>query len=192
MRIIVPASFFGRANSLFGVIAVLSVLGSGCSLRFKPLTKAKEGSPSSSPAIDPRVVYRFFDDDFVSGGFQYTYPEASKLLVPEQSGHESEVSLQFDLVAGDYSGGAVCLYNLVYDLRNYYSTGALQFWIKGNRGGEIATVGLVDDESRDGIKTAVRVPLNDFGGITKEWKLVSIPLSRFGRKGVAWDASKRV
>jgi len=192
MKFTVPALFFRRADSLLGVLAVLSVLGTGCSLRFKPLLKEKEESPSSASARDPRVVFRFFDEDFVSGGYQYTYPEASKLHIPEESGHASDVSLQFDLDAGDYSGGAVCLYNLAYDLRTYYSTGALQFWIKGARGGEIATVGLVDDETRDGKKTAVRVPLSEFGGITQEWKLVTIPLSKFGRKGVFWDAKKRV
>ena len=74
----------------------------------------------------------------------------------------------------------------------YYSAGALQFWIKGNQGGEIAWVGLVDDEARDGKKTVVRLPLNDFGGITNEWRLVSVPLAKFGRKGVFWDAKKRV
>jgi hypothetical protein len=184
--------FTGSNNALRGAVAALALLGAGCSLHFKPLRDPHAAPASASAAMDPRVVFRFFDEDFVSGGFQYTYPDASKLHIPEQSGHASEVSLQFDLDAGDYSGGAVCLYNLMYDLHPYYSAGALQFWIKGSRGGEVATVGLVDDEARDGKKTAVRVPLNEFGGITQDWKLVSIPLSRFGRKGVFWDAKKRV
>lgn len=90
------------------------------------------------------------------------------MFIPEESGHESDVSLQFDLEAGDFSGGTVCLNNLMYDLTPYYSRGALEFWIKGARGGEIARVALVDDENRDGKKTVVRIPLNNNGGITNE------------------------
>lgn len=172
-----------------GLAAVLT----GCALQFKPIPKSL-GSTSSDTknTVDPRTVFRFFDDDFVSGGYQYTYPDASKIFIPEESGHTSEVALQFDLDASDYSGGSVCLYNLLYDLTPYYSRGALQFWIKGAKGGEIASVALVDDENRDSKKTVVRLPLNDFGGVTTEWKQVSIPLSKFGRKGVFWDAKKRI
>jgi hypothetical protein len=47
-------------------------------LKFKPLKKAEEKKSESS--IDPRVMYRFFDEDFVSGGYAYWYPENSKVL----------------------------------------------------------------------------------------------------------------
>ncbi len=173
--------------------AALALLASGCALQFKPIPPKTSGTGAASQTtVDPRTVFRFFDDDFVSGGYQYTYPDASKIFIPEESGHASEVALQFNLDATDYSGGSVCLYNLMYDMRPYYSRGALQFWVKGSRGGEIAWVALVDDENRDGKKTVVRLPLNDYGGITNEWRLVSIPLAKFGRKGVVWDAKKRV
>lgn len=172
--------------------ALFLALASGCSLQFKPLPPKIKVQEEGVKSSDPRTVFRFFDDDFVSGGYQYTYPDASKIFIPEESGHESEVSLQFDLEASDYSGGSVCLYNLMYDLTSYYSRGALQFWVKGARGGEIGWVALVDDENRDGKKTVTRIPLNDFGGITNEWRLVSVPLSKFGKRGVFWDAKKRV
>ena len=137
-------------------------------------------------------MYRFFDEDFVSGGYAYWYPENSKVFIPEESGKNGEVAIEFDLDEKDYSGGSVCLYNLLYDLRPLYATGAIQFWIKGTMGGEIAWAALVDDENADGKKTVVRLPLHNFGGISKEWKLISIPLSAFGKRGVFWDAKKRV
>lgn len=184
-----------KVSTLLPGLAALLTLGAvaaGCSFKLVPLPEPAADSANAIPSRDPRLVFRFFDEDFVAGGYQYTYPDAAKVMIPEESGHESEVSLQFDLEAGDFSGGSVCLYNLLYDVNAYYATGALQFWIKGARGGEIAWVGLVDDETRDGKKTVVRLPLNDFGGITNEWRLVSVPLSKFGRKGVFWDAKKRV
>ena len=159
-------------------------------LKFKPLKKAEEKKSESS--VDPRIMYRFFDEDFVSGGYAYWYPENSKVFIPEESGKNGEVAIEFDLDEKDYSGGSVCRYNLLYDLRPLYATGALQFWIKGNMGGEIAWAALVDDENADGKKTVVRLPLQNYGGISKEWKLISIPLSAFGKRGVFWDAKKRV
>ncbi len=181
-------------NSLLAIITLIGILlVSACSLKFQPLPKSTTaGSEASAGEKDPRLVYRFFDEDFVSGGYGYTYPDASKIYIPEESGHNSEVALQFDLDANDFSGGSVSLYNLVYDMTPIHSGGALQFWVKGMRGGEIAWAALVDDETRDGKKTVVRLPINDFGGIKKEWTLVSIPLSAFGKRGVYWDPKKRV
>lgn len=159
-------------------------------LQFKPLKK--EAQKASETSVDPRVVYRFFDEDFVSGGYAYWYPDNSKVFIPEESGKNGEVAIEFDLDEKDYSGGSVCLYNLLYDLRELYTKGALQFWVKGNNGGEIAWAALVDDENADGKKTVVRLPLQNYGGISNEWKLISIPLADFGKRGVFWDAKKRV
>lgn len=177
---------------VFTIAAIaLGLLFSACSMQLRPLPKAAV-STEAVKAKDPRVVFRFFDDDFTPGGYQYTYPDASKIYIPEESGHESDVALEFNLKADDYSGGSVCLYNLLYDATPYYSRGALQFWVKGSTGGEIAWAALVDDENRDSKKTVVRLPLNNYGGITKEWRLVSIPLADFGRRGVYWDPKKRI
>jgi hypothetical protein len=138
------------------------------------------------------VVYRFFDEDFVSGGYAYNYPEASKVFIPEESGKNGDVAVQFDLEAADYSGGSICLYNLLYDMTPYFGTAGLQFWIKGAKGGEIALAALVDEENSDGKKTVVRLPVNNYGGIKADWQQLTIPLSDFGRRGVYWDAKKKV
>jgi hypothetical protein len=159
-------------------------------LQIKPLKK--QTVAVSETKTDPKLVFRFFDEDFVSGGYAYWYPDNSKVFIPEESGKNGEVALQFDLDAKDYSGGSVCLYNLLYDLRPYYSRGALQFWVKGRTGGEIAWAALVDDENSDGKKTVVRLPVQNYGGISNEWKLITIPLADFGKRGVYWDAKKRV
>jgi hypothetical protein len=171
----------------------LCILVSNCGIQLRPLssTLGKETTVKAEPKND-KVVFRFFDEEFVAGGYPYNYPEASKVFIPEQSGHESEVAVEFDLEPGEYSGGAVCLWNLLYDARPFLATGALEFWIKGSKGGEIAQVSLADDEKSDGFKTVVRVPLNNYGGITNEWKHISIPLADFGKRGVYWDEKKRV
>lgn len=172
---------------------LLGGLIAGCGLQLKPLSSSMEAAQSSGKtATDPNLVYRFFDEDFVSGGYEYAYPDESRVFIPEESGKNGEVALQFDLLADDYSGGSVCLYNLLYDLQPYLKTGALAFWIKGAQGGEVAWVALVDDENSDGKKTVTRLPLSSYGGITNEWTRIKIPLVDFGARGVFWDAKKRV
>jgi hypothetical protein len=110
-----------------------------CGLQLKPLpSTAQTAAASAKASLPANLVFRFFDEDFVSGGYAYWYPDQSKVFIPEESGKNGEVALEFDLVANDYSGGSVCLYNLLYDLTPYYSRGALQFWIKGAVGGEVA------------------------------------------------------
>lgn len=181
-------------STLITAVCIFSAASSVFSgwLQIKPLKKPGNQVEKTASNVDPRVVYRFFDEDFVSGGYAYWYPDNSNVFIPEESGKNGEVAIQFDLVANDYSGGSVCLYNLLYDMRDYYAKGAMQFWIKGKEGGEIAWIALVDDENSDGKKTVVRLPLQQYGGISNEWKLISIPLSDFGQRGVFWDAKKRV
>ncbi|MDR0306495.1 MAG: hypothetical protein LBI42_06630 [Chitinispirillales bacterium] len=149
---------------------------------------------SSAAGGESKVVYKFFDEDFVSGGYSYVYPDASKVEINENEANvkNGEASLQFDLVADDFSGGSVCLYNLLYDLTPYYETGALQIWVKGANGGEKAWIALVDDENTDGKKSVVRLDMSKYGGITDKWTLISVPLADFGKRGVFWDAKARV
>jgi len=182
-------------HSRFSLVVALCVLFATVTafakIEIKPLKK-KSVTTETGEKVDPRVVYRFFDEDFVAGGYAYWYPDNSNVYIPEESGKNGEVAVMFDLVANDYSGGSVCLYNLLYDLRGLYSTGALQFWVKGKNGGEIAWVALVDEENTDGKKTVVRLPLQNYGGITNEWRQITVPLRDFGKRGVFWDAKKRV
>ncbi|MDR3012000.1 MAG: hypothetical protein LBU70_02170 [Chitinispirillales bacterium] len=167
----------------------------GCGVQLQSTGAGADGTTQRRAATGPsQVVFRFWEDDFTPGGFSYVYPEASRVEVHEREENvkTGEASLQFDLVADDFSGGAVCLWNNRYDLTPYLETGgALQFWIKGARGGEVAYAALADDEASNGKKTVVRVPINQYGGITNEWTLISIPLIDFGNRGLFWDPRTR-
>ena len=144
-------------------------------------------------SMAPNEVYSFFKDNFTAGGYSYKYPEnTSKVLVPEESGKIGEVSVEFKLDADDYSGGAVVLDGVNYDLTPYYANGALEFWIKGSRGGEICNVELADDELVNGVKTEIAVPINNYGGIKPYWTKISIPLADFGTRGEYWDEKKDI
>jgi len=164
----------------------------GWELKLQSATREPSQRLAPSAALPPEVVYCFFSEAFVAGGFQYAYPQRSKVLIDECVAKNGEVSLRFDLDPGDFSGGSVCLYNMVFDLKPYYNKGALRFWIKGAAGNEIAWIGLVDDEKSDMRKTVVRLPVFLYGGVGKEWTRICIPLRHFGMRGVYWDAKTRL
>ncbi|MBN1577722.1 MAG: hypothetical protein JW913_14275 [Chitinispirillaceae bacterium] len=159
---------------------------------------SKPASPPTDAKVDSlvnqNIMYRFFDEAFTPGGFQYAYPEKSKVTIAEGIARNGNASLQFDLASDDYSGGSVCLYNNEYDLRPLLKKAALQFWIKGAVGNELTTVALIDEEKTDQRKTVVRVPVHWFGPITTEWTLISIPLESFIRlneRGFYWDDNRK-
>jgi hypothetical protein len=129
----------------------------------------------------------FFEEDFASGGYSYVYGGNSRIFIPEESGHIGEVAVVFELDPADYAGGAIVLWGTEYDLMDIFPTGALEFWIRGETGGEQGRVGLADDEMVDGIKTQVGVDFNRYGGIHPFWTHMSIPLTSLGRRGSYWD-----
>jgi hypothetical protein len=156
---------------------------------WKPFSPPKDSVEVKND--ESHIFKRFFNETFAYGGFQYSYPEASSVSVVNGIAHSGKVSLCFDLAADDYSGGAVCLQDKVYDLKPVFQKAVLQFWVKGSRGSEKGWVALVDEEKADGHKTVVRVEIDWFGGISTDWSLISIPLEHFGERGVYWDEVKQ-
>lgn len=147
----------------------------------------------------PTVVKPFkADKDVVSvvmregiprgGGYTYQYPrENPPAKMTDRYAKEGELSMQMELIASDYSGIAICIAGSV-DLFPYYEEGVLEFWIKGEKGGENALFVLVDDGVKsNGESLQVKLRSKSLGEITTEWKLFSIPLKLFGMTGVYWD-----
>ncbi len=181
-----------KVRSWFSILLIISFF-CGCGLQIKPLPSVLAKLEAQKKEIeDPDIVYRFFDEEFAAGGYEWHYPDESKVFIEEESGKNGEVALRMDLVADDYSGGAVELWNTLYNLKPYYRAGALEFWIKGSVGGEIACAELGDDEDGDGYLVRVKVPLNKYNDITSDWTHFSIPLADFGKRGMWWDEKKQI
>ncbi len=178
------------------VIISLSILYmTGCGLQIKPLQSTLDKVEANKKAgkSNPDVVYRIFDEKYYANGYEWHYPDESKVLIGKDgSGKNGDVAIRMDLVPIDYSGGAVQLWNVVYNLEPFYQRGALQFWIKGALGGEVAYITLADDEESDGKLTGVRLPVNNYGGISSDWTHINIPLADFGKRGKYWDEQKQV
>ncbi len=176
------------------VVALGCFAFAGCGIQIKalPSVVARMEAHKKKNDVNPNVVYRFFDEMYYSNGDEWHYPDNAKVLIAEDgSGKNGDVALKMDLIANDYSGGAVEFDKVVYDLRPYLKRGALEFWIRGKNGGEIANVTLGDDEASDGVSTECKVELSKYGTITREWTHFSIPLADFGNKGTYWDEDKQ-
>jgi len=122
------------------------------------------------------------------GGYTYQYPrENPKPIMTDKWAMEGDLSMQIELIANDYSGVAICIAGSV-DLAPYYDDGVLEFWLKGDQGGENALFVLVDDGVKsNGESMQVKLRSKSLGEITKDWKHFSIPLKLFGKTGVYWD-----
>ncbi len=161
-----------------------------------PTASFTKGKNKPNTHIPPQVAAWFFMDNYLGGGYQYAYPEKAKVSVDEKVFKNGEASLRFDLDVSGFSGGAVCFYNMVVDLKPYLAKGALEFWIKGETGNEKAQAALVDDMS-DMKKTVVRLPVDwyikRYKQITKEWIHVSIPLKDFTKvESCTWDSIRHI
>jgi len=122
------------------------------------------------------------------GGYTYQYPrENPEPSMTDKYAAEGDLSMEIELIASDYSGVAVAIAGSA-DLTPYMDEGVLEFWIKGNEGGENALFVLIDDGVKsNGESLQVKLRSKSFGEITKEWKKFTIPLKLFGNTGVYWD-----
>jgi len=122
------------------------------------------------------------------GGYTYQYPrENPEPIMTDKFSKEGDLSMEIELIASDYSGVAVAIAGSA-DLTPYMEEGVLEFWIKGEKGGENALFVLIDDGVKsNGESLQVKLRSKSFGDITTEWKKFSLPLKLFGTTGVYWD-----
>ena len=149
----------------------------------------------AQPKKPKTVVYKFFDEQYRPGGFDYSYGGSSKgVTITKDGGYKSKAALNIKLDPKEYSGASICLYNEFFDLNKYMLDSKVEFMIKGKHGGEAVKVGLLDEEVSDGKKTQVVLPMNKYiegGAVTTDWKKVSIPLVDFPDRGLYWDNTRK-
>jgi hypothetical protein len=147
--------------------------------------------PKNAEKLDGKatVLKTFYDNDLK--GFSYVYGglTAQKEQASKTAGNPNVLAMYLD--DSEYSGITYSMgADKFADLSSVRNKGGVYFWIKGSKGGEVVSFGLMDNQGND-IKTQSKTNLKDWVQITKEWQLVKIPLKRFSDKGKAWDANKQ-
>jgi len=119
-------------------------------------------------------------------GYAYAYPSpGSKIAVVEKQGKRwVDIALKGDAWSG--SGLGTDRFNL----DPYREKGALQFYVRGSKGGEVLEVGFVMDTGlADDEKFHLQdtVPITNYVQVTPKWTLVTIPLADFPPSGNHYD-----
>ncbi|MFA5148340.1 MAG: carbohydrate binding domain-containing protein [Candidatus Omnitrophota bacterium] len=122
------------------------------------------------------------------GRYTYAYPSTSTIEIAEAGAKDGKSCLALVLDRKEYSGGAFA-FNDPIDVSQIRETGALEFWVKGGKGGERLEIALVNEQA-DGKKTESVISLNSVGSVDAQWKKIAIPLKLFPKKGIYWDADK--
>jgi hypothetical protein len=122
------------------------------------------------------------------GGYTYQYPrENPPPFMTDKYSKEGDLSMEIELIASDYSGVAIAIAGSV-NLVPHMEEGVLEFWIKGDKGGEVCQYVLLDDGVKsNGESLQVKIGSKSFGEISTDWQHVSVPLKIFGETGVYWD-----
>jgi len=189
-----------RKSLYTAALAALVGIGLGGCLQPIPNQADATGVSGSAARIPTGVgkdafpAFTFYDEDLQPGGFTFVYGGNTKITPVEGAGADaSEYYMEAKLDQKDYSGVALCLWNMAFDLTPYLKTGALVFQLRGKNGGELVTFGIGDDEKSDGWKSVVRLKLDKYGTIKKgEWTTFVVPLRDLGKRGVAWDAARGI
>jgi hypothetical protein len=115
----------------------------------------------------------------------YAGPEGSKITIVEKQG-KRWVDIVLKGTAWSFSGMGVSRKNL----EPVRKTGALQFYVRGMKGGENLDLGFVMDKGMaadEKIGFLNTLALNDYAKVTTQWQLVTIPLADFSANGYHFD-----
>jgi spore germination protein YaaH len=143
-------------------------------------------SDESQEAANAALETKDLITDTTAPDYTYAYPDSgSKVTVVENKGKRwLDVSLKGD----DWSGFGVGMSRK--NLAPYLKTGALQFYVRGAKGGENSTVGFIMEKgpAEDEKYSLVdEVPLDRYVQVTSQWQWVTIPLSDFPEEGYHHD-----
>jgi len=134
----------------------------------------------------------FYDNDFRGFGYVYGGKTAWKEQPSKTAGNPKVLAAYMD--DNDYSGVTLSIGEGKFiDLSKVRDKGGVYFWVKGAQGGEKVGFGILDNQGGD-IKSQTKTNVQDWvqgQTITKDWKLVKIPLKKLQDAGKAWDATKQ-
>lgn len=136
------------------------------------------------PKPKPEEFELFSDMVSDEGGNSYAYPAGKASIDSVEGGAaKSSRALKVTLEPSAWSGAAVG--RTPDDLSEFKPQGVLEFWARGEKGGEAPVIALIDAKNR----AVSRLPLKSLypSGLSKGWARLRIPLSKFPSTATRWD-----
>ena len=137
------------------------------------------------------IAAEFVGETTLPGAQIWAYPDGGGYPMPaltDAQAHDGQFSLEVNLKPDAYSGGAVCSPSPL-DFSKILETGMLEFWVKGDQGKEVFSIGLLDNGNNPaGRPLQVWVSSRSYSKVmNNEWRRVRIPLKAFGGRGSYWS-----
>jgi hypothetical protein len=150
-------------------------------LAFRPKVKVRREN----------IAAEFVGEQTIAGAQIWAYPDGGGYPLPamtDAQAKDGEMSLEVSLKPDAYAGGAVCSPSPL-DFSRILETGALEFWVKGDQGKEVFSVGLLDNGNNPaGRPLQVWVSSRSYSKVVNDgWRRIRIPLKAFGSRGSYWS-----
>lgn len=121
--------------------------------------------------------------------YKYAFPEGGSTVDSQKNGENRQ--LVYSLKSDVWAGGGIGVDKL--RLKDYVATGALEFYVRGAKGGEKLDVGFVQAKGLEATDLAYQIlaNVNRYAKITTAWTKVTIPLKDFPVEGSRWIESEQ-
>jgi hypothetical protein len=115
--------------------------------------------------------------------YKYAFPPESSVDSQEQGKNRQ---LVYKLKGDVWAGGGIGVKRA--RVKSYLDSGALEFYVRGAKGGEKIDVGFVMAKGLDEKDLAyqILIPVGNYARITNGWTKVTIPLKDFPAEGSRW------
>lgn len=121
--------------------------------------------------------------------YKYAYPTGATKAEPQEA--KGSRQMVFTLKGDAASGGGIGVDKL--RLSDYVANGAVEFFVRGGKGGERFDVGFVQAQGMDAKDLAyqVYVPIANYAKVGTGWTKVTIPLKDFPKEGSRWSDTEK-
>ncbi len=148
--------------------------------------------PPRSPLKNTEeIILSIFDGRLSKNSSTYVYGGNTACVLQKNAMFSDRKILACYLDDNEYSGVSIATTNdYPIDLRDYRKTGGLVFRVKCRLKTANIQVGFLDHQNDRSVQS--RVTIEQYGELTEDWKLFSIPLRHFSDIGVFWDEKSQL
>lgn len=148
--------------------------------------------PPRSPLKNTdEIILSIFDGRLSENSFTYVYGGNTACVLQKNAMYSDRKILACYLDDNEYSAVTIVTdHKKTIDLRDYRKTGGLVFWAKCGLKTASIQIGFLDNQKEKKVQS--RVLMEQYGELTEDWKMFTIPLNHFSDIGLFWDENSKL